>query len=251
MNPDNSRKGVAALERALQILNAFGDDANGLSLTELSVKTGLYKSTILRLATSLERFGYLSRLENGQFVLGATVFHLGRLYQKSFNLGEHVKPVLQKLVNAHKESASFWISEGKSRLCLFRVDSPQPIRDAAVQEGDRVPYDDSATSQVLQAFSKLDDRTYQKARDAVTIVSRGGFMRELAGVACPVFREGSKLAGAITIAGPISRFDDRVVLRMSASLLDASKSLSRELGGSLGAYDAKAIKSIAGRSLKR
>lgn len=251
MNSDDSRKGVAALERALQILSVFSDDANGLSLTELSVKTGLYKSTILRLATSLERFGYLSRLENGQFVLGATVFHLGRIYQKSFNLGEHVKPVLQKLVGAHKESASFWIPEGKSRLCLFRVDSPQPIRDAAVQEGDRLPYDDSATSQVLQAFSKPEDRAYQKARESIPIVSRGGFMRELAGVSCPVFRDGSKLVGAITVAGPLSRFDDRAILRISASLLEASKALSRELGGDLDAYTVKSVRSASSRFAKR
>lgn len=120
-----------------------------------------------------------------------------------------------------------------------------------MQEGDRLPYDDSATSQVLDAFSKPEDRAYQKARESIPIISRGGFMRELAGVSCPVFRDGSKLAGAITIAGPLSRFDDRAILRISTSLLEASNSLSRELGGRSEVYTTKSIRPTSSRFPKK
>jgi DNA-binding IclR family transcriptional regulator len=242
MDSNETRKGVAALERALRILDAFRDDPDGQSLTDLASKTGFYKSTILRLAISLERYGYLSRLDNGRFVLGPTVFHLGRIYQRSFNLAEHVRPVLQRLVDTHKESATFWIADGKQRICLFRVDSPQPIRDASVREGDRLPADGSATSLVLRAFSDPADLGLQKIRDTVVAVSLGGFIRELAGVSCPVFGDAGKLAGTITIAGPMSRFDERSVQRMQASLLAATKSLTRQLGGSPEPYQIRAAK---------
>jgi len=44
-------QGVAALDRAFAVLGAFlPGDTGGLSLAELSARTGLYKSTILRLS---------------------------------------------------------------------------------------------------------------------------------------------------------------------------------------------------------
>lgn len=39
-----------------------------------------------------------------------------------------------------KISASFHVRQGNQRLCLFRVDSPQPIRDH-IRAGDLLPLD--------------------------------------------------------------------------------------------------------------
>ena len=47
--------GVAALDRAIAILDAFAAADRSLSLAEIAARTGLYKSTILRLANSLLR----------------------------------------------------------------------------------------------------------------------------------------------------------------------------------------------------
>ena len=41
--------GVAALDRAIAILNAFTAADRSLSLAEIAARTGFYKSTILRL----------------------------------------------------------------------------------------------------------------------------------------------------------------------------------------------------------
>ena len=45
---------------------------------EIADRTGLYKSTILRLCESLRKFGYIVRLGNGRFVLGGAIFRLGQ-----------------------------------------------------------------------------------------------------------------------------------------------------------------------------
>ena len=60
-----------------------------LTLAALAAATGFYKSTILRLAGSLERFGYLVREESGAFRLGPSLWRLGSLYRGGFDLGEH------------------------------------------------------------------------------------------------------------------------------------------------------------------
>src|SRR5688572_16846594 len=64
-------EGVAAVERALSILDAFTDQDPQLTLGELAKRTKMYKSTILRLARSLENYGYLVRAEDGVFRLGS------------------------------------------------------------------------------------------------------------------------------------------------------------------------------------
>ncbi|TIS12969.1 MAG: IclR family transcriptional regulator, partial [Mesorhizobium sp.] len=59
--------GVAALDRAIAILDAFTIADRSLGLAEIAARTGLYKSTILRLANSLMRGQLLERLEDGRY----------------------------------------------------------------------------------------------------------------------------------------------------------------------------------------
>ena len=60
--------GVDAVERALLILDAMSEDS--VSLAELTSRTGLIKSTVLRIAKSLEKFGYLLRSDEGFYRIG-------------------------------------------------------------------------------------------------------------------------------------------------------------------------------------
>ena len=69
--------GVAAVHRALTILDAFTESDQKLGLAELAKRTGLYKSTLLRLAKSLEKFGYLIRSEDGSYHVCSNVLFLG------------------------------------------------------------------------------------------------------------------------------------------------------------------------------
>jgi DNA-binding IclR family transcriptional regulator len=233
----SNSKGVAALERALKILGVFREATEPLSLTELAAKTGFYKSTILRLTVSLERYGYLSRLLNGRFMVGPMLFQLGQVYQRSFRLAEFVRPILQDLADSQRESATYWIADGKHRLCLFRVESPQPIRDGMVREGDRLPSDNSATSTVLRAFAEPLDPSLEPMRRKLVHASLGGFIRDLAGIACPVFGQEGKVIGVITLAGPMNRFNDRSIARMREALLASAERLTLQIAGDPGIYE--------------
>src|SRR5690349_18170236 len=78
----DKKLGVAAVDRALSILSAFVDNEPSLSLSRIAQRTGLYKSTTLRLIDSLEAAGYIRRLQSGDYQLGPTLFRLGMQYQK-------------------------------------------------------------------------------------------------------------------------------------------------------------------------
>src|SRR5678815_2782775 len=83
--------GVAAVKRALAILDVYGEQDKSLTLAQLAQRTGYYKSTILRLAATLEKHGYLIRLADKSWRLGAAASRLGSVYQAAFNLGDIVE----------------------------------------------------------------------------------------------------------------------------------------------------------------
>ena len=59
---DKKNAGVEAVDKALQILNAFSEKREELTLTEISNQINQYKSTTSRLCASLLKFGYIERL---------------------------------------------------------------------------------------------------------------------------------------------------------------------------------------------
>lgn len=224
--------GVAALERGLSILDAFSKGADSLSLAELAAATGFYKSTILRLCTSLLRLRFLQRLDDGRYRLGPAVFQLGRRYQQSFRLGDMVVPVLRELVARSGETASFYVRDGDRDTCLYRVESPRPIRDAGVAEGDSFPIDSSAGSRVLSAFLGARGSQHEAVRRELVMVARQS--KRVAGAAaviCPVFGVDKALAGTLVLSGPESRFTDAAAAAMKAVLLEQAAALTRRLGG--------------------
>lgn len=220
--------GVASVERALSILDALTDERT--SLAELAKRTGLYKSTALRLATSLERFGYVQRMEDGCFRLGSKVFLLGSLYHRYFRTSEIVPPVLRMIVDALQECSSFYIADGDSRVVLHRVDASRSVR-VSVHEGDRLPIKTGASGHVLRAFSGQKGERFDLIRKAMYAASYGERDPETAAIAAPVFGQGGHVAGALTVSGPRYRIESLGEARIVPVLFDQAKALTITLGG--------------------
>jgi DNA-binding IclR family transcriptional regulator len=224
--------GVAAVDRALTILDALTDEK--ITLAELSKRTGLYKSTVLRLATSLERFGYLLRGDDGTYRLGSKLLYLGSLYQRHFRTSDIVPPVLRKLVEDLQEGASFYIADGDQRIVLHRVDATRTV-SYAVHEGDRLPLTHGAAGHVLRAFSGARGERYDRIREAMYAASFGERDPEIAAFAAPVFRHGNELVGAISVSGPRYRIEALGEGKIVPVLFKHAQSLTATFGGNAAA----------------
>ena len=143
--------GAAAVDRALSLLCAFRAGDEGLSLNELAERTRLYKSTVLRLLASLEHARLLLKRADGRYALGPELARLHSIYSATFSLEAEVVPALRELVASTRESAAFHVRQGEDRLCLYRVDSPQLLRDH-IRAGDLLPLNKGAGGRVLMAF---------------------------------------------------------------------------------------------------
>ncbi len=225
-NPKRKTKGVNAVNRALMLLDIFIDGGASLTLAELTKRTRLVKPTVLRLLLSLEHAGYVTRLADGRYQLGAKVMQLGTTYRTNFALDAHVLPILRHLADVTRETASFHVREGNKRLCLFRVESPQAVRDFLVA-GTVHPMDQTASGIVLQTFqaSGLQTPTHKLVYETSGIRDS-----QTASLSTPVFGYKGQLVGALTVTGPVGRFEDSETNRMTPQLLAAANKLSRILG---------------------
>lgn len=226
---DPKEAGVAAVDRALAILGAFRDGDVSLTLHDLAQRTDLYKSTILRLAATLERRGCLVRLQDGSFQLGPMLVRWGNLYLASVRIETHVTPVLQRLAADTGESATFYTRQGEARMCLARVDCTRSVRDH-VNVGDMLPLERGAGGKVLVMFDPANRKKPRTPQSMVFVTTRERDS-DSAGMAAPVFGPGGSLRGAISLSGPATRFDEAALPRLAKPLLVAAADLTTRLGG--------------------
>ncbi|MDC6167394.1 IclR family transcriptional regulator [Paucibacter sp. XJ19-41] len=217
--------GVGAVDKALSLLSAFRAGDRALSLAELAQRTRLYKSTALRLLASLEHGRLLQRQADGAYALGPELARLQSIRAAGFSLEAEVMPVLRALVARTRESAALHVRQGEQRLCLYRVDSPQPLRDH-LSAGDLLPLDRGAGGRVLLAFSGARGKRYEEIRQAGVAEISGDRVEGLSGIAAPVFGAQAELVGALTLSLPSSRLKPG----LAEEVRRAAAELSRRLG---------------------
>jgi DNA-binding IclR family transcriptional regulator len=229
---DAAPGGAAAVDRALSLLGAFRAGDVSLTLAELAQRTQLYKSTALRLLASLAHANLLQQLDDGSYALGAEVARLHGIYASSFSLDRIVLPVLRALVAATGESAAYHVRQGDSRLCLYRVDSPHPVRDH-IRAGDILPLARGTGGRVLTAFDPERARQAGGAarkllagiRERGYYAASGDRLAEVAGISAPVFHADGAIAAAVTLTMPAHRYEERYV----KPVLEAARKLNGQV----------------------
>lgn len=217
----SDRHGVAAVDRALSILAAIEAAPIPRTLAEVAAATGLYKSTILRLMGSVEAAGLIARLPDGRYGLGPAACRLGISYERANPVASHAMPVLQALVAAGSESASFHVRlDAVSRLCVLRVDSAHSTLDR-VSAGDVLPLDRGAPGGVLSAGADAP----------AFVVSLGERDSGCAAMAAPVFGADGSLRGALSLSGARERFTESMIEAWQPKLIDAAGRITRALRG--------------------
>ncbi|WJH38687.1 IclR family transcriptional regulator (plasmid) [Aliirhizobium terrae] len=230
--PGNSA-GVAAVERAASLLEAFTDRDFSLPLGELARRVELDKSTVLRIARSLAKSGLLVRNDDASWRLGPKLMKLGNIYQSTFRASDIIEPLLADLVEKTGESAAVYVREGDERVCLFRHDSHQAIRHSA-RVGSTYPLERGAPGRVILAFAGRSGAIYDDIRKAGYFATSGERDPQVASLAVPIFRDGDALFGSLALTGPPARFSDEAIKKNLEILQVAARKLSVAMGGDPG-----------------
>lgn len=226
----DAKGGVEAVERALTILEAFDKTGKpSLSLHEMAEATGFYKSTILRLAASLERYSYLRRREDGRYQLGPACTRLAAMQSAGVDKGELLQRTVKVLAQRSGETSSYYVREGAGRVCMFRENSANSVRHH-VEIGERLPLERGAAGLALLAFSGARGQRFDQIRREGLSESIGEREADAAGIAAPVFDADGDLLGALTISGVITRFTPEAIARFRVIMQDAVAALDRDFG---------------------
>lgn len=230
---------VRSVERALDILLCFTDKSE-LSLTEISARVELNKSTVFRLLASLERKGFLMRdPDNEKYRLGFRLWELSANLTRVDDPGIMLLPEMERLRDVLEETVSLYVRDGRERVRIQAVESKQTIRRVA-PIGARLPLTVGASSKILVAYA--DPETQEailSASDWPTTIEKQSFMLQLlqiqqlgyassveereagtAAIAAPVKNQAGKLVAALSVSGPTSRLTSEKMQEFTSVLID-------------------------------
>lgn len=238
---------VKTVNRMVRILDCFSPDRPAWSLAEFSAHLDLPKSTLHRFLTSLEAHGILRRdPADMRWRLGYRLFTWGSLAVESTGLRHIARPAMRELVDATGETAILTVYGDQEVICIEKVETHHPVR-VALEVGSRRPPHAGASSKVLMAFlppEEIQAIIRDKGLPRLctrTITDPQALMAELArirqqgyaesreetdpgawGVATPILDRHGGLVAAIGIAGPTSRYSDRIASQAATQCRQAA-----------------------------
>jgi len=213
---------VRAVDRALALLLAFEEGDSGLPLGELARRAGLHLTTTLRLLGTLEAQGFVQRLPAGGYALGAQLLVLGERFRRGLRLEDQVMPALDRLRTESRESAAYFVREGDARRCLFRLDSPQPVRTIA-RVGEVAPLGIGAHGRALVALETAPP-------PRLPVVSRGERLPEVAAIAAPVLDARGAVVGSLSVTLRRARIPPRQAAAIGGRIAEAARRVSAAAG---------------------
>ncbi len=209
MGTEGPKKKYNSIEKCLQILSIFSFERPKYSLREISEKLNFNLSTTYRILSTLEEYGYVSRLRNKKYVIGTQPIYLSAIYTHSNQL-DQIRPIVDIIRDKTGETISFFVEEDSERICLYRAHSRDNLRHN-IEQGTRLKLNRGASGRVIMAYGKRgEDKSgfYKDIRDKGFYLSINEHNPSLFAIAVPVISKSNIFVGALVASGPISRFNE-------------------------------------------
>ena len=200
--------GVEAVNKALEILNCFTEKNETLTITKIANITGDHKSRISRISKSLENFGYIRKINSGEFKIGHSISRLFEVYDSSFNFKNSIKSELDFISDKLNETASFFVKQKESRICI-QTSEPKKLIKHSIQIGAKKPLNKGSSGHILSAYHDLQIEDKEKILKQGYSMSFGERDREIASVSVPIFRTKKQFLGSLSVTGHISNFNKK------------------------------------------
>jgi IclR family transcriptional regulator, KDG regulon repressor len=243
--------------RAIDVLNLFTVEQPELGIMEMSRLLGISKSSVHRLAATLESAGYLRQDQaNQRYHLGFKVLQLANILLTSLNFRDIAFPWMEKLRAQTNETISLYVADQDARICIERLEGTQDIR-FVVEINMRLPLYNGAAGKLLLAYQSETTRKqfieqWKNGSDSLFLQSHGStesFEKELIGirkqgyavsigervtyaaaVAVPILNHRGEILAALTISGPSVRFTEERIALWLPSAQHAAHVISEQMG---------------------
>ncbi|MDB5795753.1 MAG: Transcriptional regulator [Noviherbaspirillum sp.] len=143
----SSRDFVGALEKGLQVIEAFDSATARLTLSDIAARVGITRAAARRFLLTLTELGYAEH-DGRYFSLTPKVLGLSRAHLGGNSIYKLAQPVLDSMASKTMESASAGILSGTELVFVARAQSPRPV-SIHVTVGTRIPAFCAALGRVL------------------------------------------------------------------------------------------------------
>jgi DNA-binding IclR family transcriptional regulator len=248
---------VHAVERALNILLCFTPEAPELSMTQISDKLRLHKSTVHRLLGTLEQMRFVERDPlSGLYSPGVRLLRLASLAQQKNELRQVAMPYMRKLCEQTNETVDLSVLDSPNVIFVDVVESTQRVKLAAAP-GESLPAFSTASGKSILAFlpdaqvkrilemgpgsfpsvnppsgEKLWDEL-RFAREHGFALDEQGFENGINAVGAPIFDESGVPIGSIAVAGPSFRLPRERLIEIGGWVIAATGEVNRALNAAL------------------
>ena len=240
---------VAAVQRAVAVLDSLADGAPELGTNEIARRTGINASTVSRLLATLAEAGLVEHdADSGRYRLGLRLLHLGNAVLARLDLREIARPHLTELAHVTGESVTLSAPGEHEAVTVDFVQSAASIQSVARVGRPSVAHA-TAVGKVYLAFGgQLPDGELERFTDR-TITDRDALATETArtvgrgwahvtgereddlnAIAAPILGNRGTLVAILGVQGPSSRFDGTAMERAVEPLLEHAAAISSEAG---------------------
>jgi DNA-binding IclR family transcriptional regulator len=228
---DAGTSSVPALERGLAMMETLAHRPEGLTLSELTAALDLSPASAHRITGTLEDSGYLRRDEvSRRYTLTRKLLLLGQPRGESRNLVAAAADAMRAILQTTGETTQLCCLAEDQCVILDQLASLHPFK-YIVDLGSLAPLHCTAPGKAILAFlpdaeqdavlsrlklEKHTDKTMTSKRDLATEIERirsqgyaldkGEHFDGIYCVAAPILDQHGHAIGAVTIAGPSSRF---------------------------------------------
>jgi IclR family KDG regulon transcriptional repressor len=247
---------IKSVVHALDLLEQFHDGNNELGVSELSRRLKLHKNNVFRLLVTLASRNYVEQnRQTENYRLGLKNLQLGQTVINQMGLHRQARPVLEELLKKCNETCYVAVLKGAHIINIDAVEADQPVR-IVPRVGIMLPAQSTAAGKVLLAAISDEEQLSRLAladlgqHGPQTATRRQALLKQLVkveaqgfafedeelddgvrGVAVPVRDYTGCVIGAISIAGPATRFSDA---RMRDELVPLARAAAEELSLRLG-----------------
>ncbi len=248
---------IAVLEKAVRVLEAFHGERE-VALGELAARTRQVKSSVFRILFTLERLGYVEKLNGGRYSVTSRLGHLAGELRPAFDLSSLAAPFMAELVQRFQETVNLGILDGGEVLYIHVIECSHAFRLAA-HAGMRGPVHSAALGKCLlcrlprpevEAILKthpleaLTPRTIrepaafhhelEKVRARGYAIDNEEDSRGARCIGAPILDPEGSVRAAISLSGPAARVKPARDAEIAKAVMETCKRISTLLGYTAG-----------------
>jgi IclR family transcriptional regulator, pca regulon regulatory protein len=241
---------MTSLARGLVVIQAFTQQSPQMTISQLSIKTGLSRAAVRRCLYTLTKLGFAGAEDGSRYSLRPRMLSLSHTYTTSNTLSSAAQPILERMSAALRESFSVATLDGEDIVYIARTQVNR-VMAVDLHIGSRLPAYCTSMGRILLAYlppEQLEQylakvnlvphttrtiTSVEKLRLALRNIRRNGYAicdQEyevgLRSIAVPVYSSSGRVVATLNLSGNAPRLS---VLEMQSRYLTPLRNAANEL----------------------